>query len=315
MEGPIHGWKARAQPATPRSLSSDGASSARRSRCIASRSLRSIHAARIAPAPWTRATERNGVDRPDRRARAARAPRHLGRGARAARRRRRRRRSRRDDRMPATLGADEVPELPAARARSTPTSTRRRCRRGPGPSTSRTTCTAAATYLTACGCRRARSRPPAGAVDVRAIAEQLARDLPYPHATVHVSPDGRGLTGLESWFWVDGLLRRRCATRSTGSGSGSRSRRVPAAVRWDFGDGTPAQAGTLGHGRAGPLGRRAHLRAAQPGGAADASGPSVRLDVRYRVDGEPWQALDPVFRTATRAYPVAESRAALVAPR
>ena len=38
----------------------------------------------------------------------------------------------------------------------------------------------------------------------------------------------------------------------------------------------------------------------------------VRLDVRYRVDGGPWEVLDPVFRTAARAYPVAESRAALV---
>ena len=39
-----------------------------------------------------------------------------------------------------------------------------------------------------------------------------------------------------------------------------------------------------------------------------------QLDVRFRVNGGPWEALDPVARSATRAYPVAESRAALVTP-
>ncbi len=154
--------------------------------------------------------------------------------------------------------------------------------------------------------------PGAGTVDVQAIAEQIARDLPYPATTVHVSPDGRGLTGLESWFWVSGYSG---PVRDVVDELGLRVEveAVPAAVRWDFGDGSPVQPGTLGsaaptrsdvvhtyerRSRATPMGIRA----------------SVRLDVRYRVDGEPWQALDPVFRTATRAYPVVESRAALLAP-
>ena len=47
-------------------------------------------------------------------------------------------------------------------------------------------------------------RPQQFGVDPRVIAEQLVRDLPYPAATVGASPGGRGLTGLESWFWVDG---------------------------------------------------------------------------------------------------------------
>jgi hypothetical protein len=148
-------------------------------------------------------------------------------------------------------------------------------------------------------------------VDTRAIAQELVRDLPYPAVTIGVSPNGRGLTGLESWFWVSGYSGPvQDAVDSFGFHVEVEAR--PAAVRWSFGDGT-SQPGTLGQAaparsdvvhtyqrrsRGGPMGVQA----------------SVRLDVRFRVNGGPWEALDPVLRSATRAYPVAESRAALVAP-
>jgi hypothetical protein len=150
-------------------------------------------------------------------------------------------------------------------------------------------------------------------IDVRAIAEQLVRDLPYPEATVSVSPDGRGLTGLESWFWVTGYAG---PLRDAVDGFGMRVEveAVPAAVRWDFGDGTPAQAGTLGIA-APARSDVVHTYEQRSNGGPMNVGASVRLDVRYRVNAEPWQSLDPVLRSATRAYPVAESRAALVAPR
>jgi hypothetical protein len=155
---------------------------------------------------------------------------------------------------------------------------------------------------------------PAGAViDVRAIAEELLRDLPYPPATIGISPDGRGLTGLESWFWVVGYTG---ALRDAVDGFGMRVEveATPASVRWDFGDGTTTVAGTLG--RAAPARSEiVHTYEHRRGRAAPAVRATVRLDARYRVDGGPWEALDPVFRTATRGYPVAESRAALVRPR
>ena len=150
-------------------------------------------------------------------------------------------------------------------------------------------------------------------VDFRAVAEQLARDLPYPAATVGISPNARGLTGLESWFWVAGY---RGPVRDTVNGLGFQVEveAVPASVQWSFGDGAPAQAGTLG--RAAP----ARSDVVHTYERRSSSGPmsvvaSVRLDVRFRVNGGPWEGLDPVLRRATRAYPVAESRAALVTPR
>jgi hypothetical protein len=150
----------------------------------------------------------------------------------------------------------------------------------------------------------------AAPIDPRVIAEELVRDLPYPAATVGASPDARGLTGLESWFWVVGY-RGPLRDAVNELGVLVEVEATPASVQWDFGDGTAPVAGTLG--RAAP--RRsdvAHVYERRRRSVPAAVRAVVRLDVRYRVDGGPWLPLDPVFRTATRAYPVAESRAALV---
>jgi hypothetical protein len=155
--------------------------------------------------------------------------------------------------------------------------------------------------------------PTAGAIDVRAIAEQLVRDLPYPAATVRVSPEGRGLTGLESWFWVEGYAGPlRDAVDELGFRVEVEA--VPAQVTWDFGDDTPSRPGSLG--QAAPTRSdvfHTYERSSRDGLIRIRA--SIRLDVRFRVNDEPWEALDPVFRTGTRDYPVVESRAALVAPR
>jgi hypothetical protein len=155
--------------------------------------------------------------------------------------------------------------------------------------------------------------PEAGALDVLAIAQQLARDLPYPPATVHTSPDGRALTGMESWFWVEGYAGpvHDAVDRF---GIHVEVEATPAAVRWDFGDGTPARPGTLG--TAAPARSDVvHTYERRTRGRPMTVRAVVRLDVRWRVDGGAWEALDPVFRIASRAYPVVESRAALVTPR
>lgn len=169
------------------------------------------------------------------------------------------------------------------------------------------------TYLDSVWLAPSAFAPAAGTVDVQAIAEQIARDLPYPPTTVHVNPDGRGLTGLESWFWVSGYSGPVDDVVNE-LGLQVEVQAIPAAVRWDFGDGSPVQPGTLGSA-APTRSDVVHTYERRSPKAPMAIRASVRLDVRYRVDGAEWQPLNPVFRTATRAYPVVESRAALVAPR
>ena len=142
------------------------------------------------------------------------------------------------------------------------------------------------------------------------IAERVVRDLPYPVARLGTNPATRGLTGLESWFWVDGYTTAPIIDSATEFGMTVDVEATPSATSWDFGDGTTTNG--LGLGSAPParsavvhtFERRAHpvftLRAL------------LVLSVRWRLNGGPWQDLDPVVRTATRSYPVVESRAALV---
>jgi hypothetical protein len=152
--------------------------------------------------------------------------------------------------------------------------------------------------------------PPTPA-QLRAVAERLARDLPYPAASIGANPARRGLSGLDTWFWVDGYTGAPLRDSVVAFGMTVLVEATPRGVRWSFGDGTAVTTGTLG--RTGPQrsdvvhrferrSRREPFRLAA----------TVDLAVRYRVDGGDWLDLDPVERGATRPYPVAQSRAALV---
>jgi hypothetical protein len=156
-------------------------------------------------------------------------------------------------------------------------------------------------------------RPQQFGVDPRVIAEQLVRDLPYPAATVGANPSGRGLTGLESWFWVDGYTGAPIVDTVAQFGMTVTVEATPAATDWDFGDG--ATAAGLGLGVA-PPGRSTVTHVfevrARPTYRVRAL---IRLSVRWRLDGGAWQVLTPVLRTAVLDYPVVSSRAALVPDR
>ncbi len=156
-------------------------------------------------------------------------------------------------------------------------------------------------------------RPQQFGVDPRDIAERLVRDLPYPEAAVGASPDGRGLTGLESWFWVDGYTATPIRDAVTRFGMTVEVEATPASVSWDFGDGTTARGAGLGSA---PPGRSDVVHTFETRGRpAWPVRALVVLAVRWRLADGPWQALEPVVRTATRSYPVVESRAALVPDR
>jgi hypothetical protein len=156
-------------------------------------------------------------------------------------------------------------------------------------------------------------RPEQVGVDPRAIAEQLVRDLPYPAATVGASPAGRGLTGLDSWFWVEGYTGAPIVDTVAQFGMTVTVEATPTTVSWDFGDGTTARGAGLG---VPPPGRstvvhtfETRSRPTYPVRAL------IELSVRWRLGAGPWQPLAPVVRTALRAYPVVASRAALVPDR
>jgi len=151
-----------------------------------------------------------------------------------------------------------------------------------------------------------------GGVDLGALVEWIVRHLPYPPAGIGVSPEGRGLTGLESWFWVTGYSGAPIRDAVTGFGFRVEVEAVPQEVRWSFGDGTPEFV-TPGLGEAPPARSGVtHVFEARHDGTGYEIRAVIRLGVRWRLNGGPWQAVDPVTRLAARAYPVREVRAALV---
>lgn len=168
-----------------------------------------------------------------------------------------------------------------------------------------------ARYVTSVWLRPSQFAPAGAAMDPRAIADQLVRDLPYPAATVGISPAARGLTGLEAWFWVAGYTGEPLRDAVEGFGLHVEVEARPAAVQWDFGDGSGPITGTLG-AAAPARSDITHVYEQRTRAVPFTVHATVRLDVRWRLNGGPWQDLAPVTRVASRSYPVAESRAALV---
>jgi hypothetical protein len=148
------------------------------------------------------------------------------------------------------------------------------------------------------------------AAALRALAERLVRDLPFPDAGIGIDPDARGLTGLETWYWVTGWDGTPLTDSVSGFGTTVTVEARPAQIVWRFGDGTPDVDADLGR----PAPERSsvtHVYERRSG--ADGMAVQVRFELatRYRVDAGAWLPLEPVERDARRSYPVDEARAQL----
>ncbi len=143
-----------------------------------------------------------------------------------------------------------------------------------------------------------------------AIGAQTARDLlarvEFPPVTIAVSP-ALGLTGLDSWFWIDGTDGAPITLSRTDFGISVDLEVRLAGVAWDFGDGTHVDAGL---GKAYPARSDvAHTFESKGGRTVTAA---FRFAARYRVDGADWVDLGPVPRSVSRTYDVVEVRSLLV---
>ena len=145
----------------------------------------------------------------------------------------------------------------------------------------------------------------AAAVIGAEVARELLARVEFPPARIAASPP-RGLTGLDSWFWIDGTDGAPIALSQSEFGISVDLEVRLAGVTWNFGDGTRLNAGL---GRTFPA--RSDVTHTYETRGRHTVTAAFRFTARYLVDGGAWVDLGPVPRTVTAAYDVVEVRSLL----
>jgi hypothetical protein len=169
--------------------------------------------------------------------------------------------------------------------------------------------------------------------DPRTVAQGVS--LPWPDLQIRAKPDNLGLTGLPSWFWIEGYtggpvtaskhihldglpnVQAGCPS-GPGADEDVRVRAIPYAYDWHFGDNMPASSlATTSLGVPYPQreGAITHLYQTTSAGSGDPIGFAVVVIAHFRVQYQAsagWQTLTEVSRQATMAYKVAQAYPVIV---
>jgi hypothetical protein len=148
-------------------------------------------------------------------------------------------------------------------------------------------------------------------VDPASVAAELLDHVPVPAITVGVNPEV-GLVALPSWFWVEGYDGLPITASDTLDGTTVEVEITPTGYRWTFGDGTTVESTSLGqrYPEESDIRHTYEQSSLSVGGAFPVS-VEITFSARYRVDGGPWQPLDPITRSFTTAYPVQQLQSIL----
>jgi hypothetical protein len=102
-------------------------------------------------------------------------------------------------------------------------------------------------YLVWCGERSGLSwLGPANFDDAQPIAEELVRRLTVGDSAIQVRPDSRGITGIPSYFWIEGYGDEPLQGTESAFGLTVAVTIRLVGVDWDFGDDTPVVHAGLG---------------------------------------------------------------------
>jgi hypothetical protein len=157
--------------------------------------------------------------------------------------------------------------------------------------------------------RNRRDRGPSLEELVRTAADRAIALAVKPQ--LKVAPDGVGLTGLPSYFWLAVPPRPISATASAG-GITVIAEAFPAQFLWTFGDGDDLVTTTSGRPWTRDLpGNIDHTYETR--GRFELS-VEVVYRARWRIDGGPWQSLGFFSTSDSRTYPVRQVVAVLVQP-
>jgi hypothetical protein len=148
-------------------------------------------------------------------------------------------------------------------------------------------------------------------VDPASVAAELLDHVPVPAITVGVNPEV-GLVALPSWFWVEGYDGLPITASDTLGGTTVEVEITPTRYRWTFGDGATVESTSLGqrYPEESDIRHTYEQSSLGVGGAFPVS-VEITFSARYRVDGGPWESLDPITRSFTTAYPVQQLQSIL----
>ena len=136
------------------------------------------------------------------------------------------------------------------------------------------------------------------------VNELLAR-VDFPELRIGANPQP-GLTGLPSWFWIEGYDGKPLVVRRAAPGITVDIEVRAGPLTWDFGDGTVVVAG---YGR--PYPEPSDVAHTYERRGTHTVTVRYAFTARYRVNGAAWAELDAVGRVASRTYPVREVRSLL----
>ena len=143
----------------------------------------------------------------------------------------------------------------------------------------------------------------------RSLAEQARRRIDMPGVGLDVRPASRGVTGIESYFWVNGYGGDEVRETVSDLGMTVTVTARLAGVEWDFGDGTRRQASGLGEAWPERSSVRHTYRDPSPDGRPFEVKATVILQPRWSLDGDDQGDLDPIEIEFTRRYDVDEVQA------
>jgi len=143
-------------------------------------------------------------------------------------------------------------------------------------------------------------------IDPAAMARTVVDEVPVDLAAIGARPQGRGVTGIRSYFWVEGY-GGETITGSVTNGPVTVDVSISlGTVTWDFGDGTPPV--IAGLGEAWPDRSSVHHTYRDRGTYAVTV--TIELPAEFSVNGDGTVTpLPPVIRTATIPYVVDEVQA------
>ena len=166
-------------------------------------------------------------------------------------------------------------------------------------------------YLVWCGSNAAVARwlgPRNFVADTQPVVDELLRRVTVLPAGMRVRPDNRGVTGIGSYFWVEGYGGAPLQATESAFGLTVTVTAQLVGVEWDFGDGTPVVSGGLGE--AWPQRSSVQHTYRNPSGAQPyAVTARLLLQPSYTVDGAGGEPLGPIVVPVSRPYVVHEVQA------